>query len=253
MFWCIVEAVLSAVAFGYMAKGGVDFVKGQSEDVLTFLVLLVATLLWLAPTGCAVWIGVSHLFCTSMVQAAVGSIEAANARGAGGLQCDDPAAFLGLDGVDPFEYLDMTSISSNMLKLTIVWMLSQVIIVASALVAFLVDVGTCQEWAFFSCNSYSKLQVPLALFCPALFLGCVARVLWKFGIVGKIRTLGNLCQTEPFSAIYGTAWIVILAGGLVFDAFMLFSPAPWMWRSGAILTHTARALKVLYSLSARAR
>ncbi len=241
----MVEAALSAVIFGYTVKAAVNGLK-SFEDVRLALVQLMGLLLNVLPTGCVVWSGQSNCCYTSKVLAAVGRIEAANAREAVGLRRDGPSESLGLHGVDLFEYHDIASMSLNMLQMVFMWVLSKVVFSALAIILIILAVTSC-EFALGSVKC-SAFFVPAVLFCSALFLGCVALLLYSCGVIGKIRNLGELFQTEPFSATSCNVWTRILVGGLVYDGVLLFSPAASVWRWGAILTHTARTLKVLYSL-----
>ena len=249
MCWCIVGAVLSTIVFGYTVKGSVDGLKDGSEGLCSFFLLLLMLLLWwLSPTIIAVWTGVYHCLCTSKVQTAVETIKAANAREAEGVRNDGQMAPVGLDGVDLFEYHDVTSMSSNMTKLGIVWVLSQVLTIPLFIVFLGLALSTC-EMGFLAFNSCPVYLIPLDCFISALFLGCVARALFKSGIVKKILDVGKPCQTMPFSTVFCHVWTVVWVGSLVvYNAFTFVSPAPVMWRWGAILMHTTRTVKVLYSL-----
>ncbi len=246
MSWCIAEAVLSAVAFGYTLKVGVNGLKVHNvDDVAWWLQVLWVVLL----SGCAVWSGVSHSLCTSKVQAAVGGIEAANARESSSVRLDGSVSSLGLDGVDLFEYHDITSMSWNMSKLASVPVLLYGIGIVPLIISLIVGILTCAEWAFFSCNSHSMFYVPVTVFVSALFLGCGARMLYTSGVVGDI--VSTFREAVPNQAVFDHIlhiWTLVLVGGFLYNACMLFSPAPSVWRWGATLTHTARTLKVLYSL-----
>jgi len=245
MCWCIVDAVLSAVAFGYTVKVGLNGLKAHSNDVAWLLqVLWVVSL-----SGCAVWSGVSHSLRTSKVKAAVGSIKAANARESSSFPRHGPVASLDLGGVDLFEYHDITSMSWNMSKLASVPVLLYGVGVVPLLISLIVGMFTCTEWAFFSCNAHSSFYVPLTVMLSALLLGFVGRMLYTSGVVGDIvSTFGEALPNQAVFDHILHVWTLVLVGGFLYNACMFFSPSPSMWRWGTILTHTARTLKVLYSL-----
>lgn len=240
MCWCIVEAVLSTIVFGYTVK----------VDVLNVLSVSAQALFgYLAVAGYAVWTGVSYYLCTSRVHAAVNDIKAVHARESSGLRRDGPAASLDIGGVDLFEYHDIASMSSNMLQLAFVWLLFLgPISIPLFIISLLVSLLTCQEWAFLSCNSYSMFFTPLIFFLSVLYLGYFSRFLYTSGVITKIWNLGKPCQNQPFSFKHCTAWTLMSVGSLVYTAFMFSSSAPSVWRWGVILTHNARTLRVLYSL-----
>jgi len=242
MCWCIVEAVLSTIVFGYTVK----------VDVLNVLSVNVRALFgYLAVAGYAVWTGASYYLCTSRVDAAVNDVKAVNTRESSSMRGDGSAASVGLGGMDLFEYHDIASMSSNMIQLAFVWLLFRgPVCIALSIIALLASLFTCQEWAWFSCNSYSIFFAPLVFVFSALYLGYLARFLYTSGVVDKIWNLGKPCQNQPFSFKHCTAWTLISVGSLVYTVFMFTSSAPSVWRWGVVLTHAARTLRVLCSLYA---
>ncbi len=236
MCWCIVEAVLSTIVFGYTVKVGVT---------------VQALFGYLAVAGYAVWTGVSCYLCASRVQATVTDIKAVNARESSSLRHDGLASYLDIGGVDLFEYHDIASMSSNMLRMAFVWLLFLgPVCIPLVIILILVTSLTCQQWSWLSCTSYSMLFPPLMFLVSAVYLGYFTRFLYTSGVINTIWDLGKPCQNQPFSFKYCTAWTLISAGSIVYVAFTFTSSAPSVWRSGVILTHTARALRVLYSLHA---
>eukprot|EP00903_Cladosiphon_okamuranus_P010708 g10120.t1 len=231
MCWCIAESVLSTVVFVYALKGAVEIIENQDVARGCFLFPLVVLCI-----GCGVWTGVSHSLCATRVQGAVNSIVSANASEIDRL---GPVAWAGsliLDGVDLFSYHDVLSLSLNVLKVVSAWLLLQVLSLGLTLcvVVYLLLAFTL------ACDPYWLLAVLVPL-----WLAAYARVVYKYGIVGRTWKLGEMCRTQPF---HSHVRPVLLVSSLVYAVILYLSPVPAAWYWSLIATHTARALLVLISL-----
>ncbi|CAM9410193.1 unnamed protein product, partial [Ectocarpus fasciculatus] len=138
---CVVEAVLSTIVFVYIMG---DTVNGCRENDWVLLLPLV-----LACTACAVRTGVSHSLCALRVQYAVDDIRSTNneetnrrlgrGRSAASLDVDD--------GVDVFEYHDITTMSLNFLRGGMVWLLVLLFLTALLVACFFLSLSTCLSWS----------------------------------------------------------------------------------------------------------
>lgn len=238
-FWCTVEAVVSTTVFVYAIMEAV------------WIVFYVESWCGLRPpmlfcTGCVVWTGISHYVGTARVEGAVGQIRAATMSETSRVRCVGPAGPLhNLDGVDMFEYHDITTMSLKVLKGVSVWLLFEVLSTPLVWLRFLVLVRTCRSWSWGMCESFPEGYLPLMCVTIILCFGCYARLLSNFGVFGQIRTLGEPCRTQVF---YFRVQTWLSAGSIAYAALVYLSPVPSMWRWSLIVTHTARAFKVLDSL-----
>lgn len=231
MCWCVAEAVLSTIVFVYALKGAVEIV--QNQDVARGCFLFPPVVLCI---GCAVWTGVSHSLLAPRVQVAVNNIVSANAIEINRLGPVAWADTLSLDGVDLFSYHDVLSLSLNVLKVVSAWLLLQVLSLGLTLcvVVYLLLAFT------FAVDAYWLL----AVFVP-LWLGTYARLMYKYGIVGRTWKLGEACRTQPF---HPHVRPMLLVSSLVYAVLLYLSPVPAAWYWSLIATHTARALLILISL-----
>ncbi|CAM9716256.1 unnamed protein product, partial [Ectocarpus sp. 12 AP-2014] len=141
MCLCVVEAVLSTIVFlhimGKTANGNIG------DDGVLVLPLVIGC------TAFAVWIGASRSLCTLRVQRAVDKLrstdnEATNRR----LGRDRPTESLDVDnGVDVFEYHDITTMSLYFLRGVMVWLLVLLFVTALSVVHLFLYVSTCQSWS----------------------------------------------------------------------------------------------------------
>ncbi|CAM9243875.1 unnamed protein product, partial [Ectocarpus fasciculatus] len=141
---CVVEAVLSTVAFVYIMRKAVDL---SDWDIILPLVV--------ACTACAIWTGASHSLCTLRVQGAVDKIRSTNDEESDRrLGRGRPAEPLDVDDgvhVDVFEYHDITTMSLHFLRAGLVWALVQLFVIALCVVLIpwylFLGQSTCQSWS----------------------------------------------------------------------------------------------------------
>lgn len=225
------EAALSTVVFLYALKGAVEIVENQDVARGCFLFPPVVICI-----GCAVWTGVSHLACAPRVQGAVNSIVSANAIEIDRLGPVAWADSLSLDDVDLFSYHDIVSLSLNVLKVVSAWLLLQVLSLGLTLCVVV--------YLLLAFSLASDAYWLLAVFVP-LWLGTYARVMYKYGVVGRTWKLGEACRTQPFHSYVRP---LLFVSSLVYAVLLYLSPVPTAWYWVLIATHTARALRVLISL-----
>lgn len=225
------EAVLSTVVFVYAIKGAVEIIENQ--DVARGCFLFPPVVLCI---GCAVWTAVSHSICAPRAQGAVNSIVSTNASEIDRLGPVAWADSLSLDGVDLFSYHDVLSLSLNVLKVVSAWLLLQVLSLGLTLCVVV--------YLLLAFSLASDAYWLLAVFVP-LWLGTYARVMYKYGVVGRTWKLGEACRTQPF---HPHVQPMLLVSSLVYAVLLYLSPVPPAWYWSLIATHTARALTVLVSL-----
>lgn len=202
-------------------------------------------------TAFAVWIGASRSLCTLRVQRAVDKIQSTdNEETNRRLGRDRSAESLDVDnGVDVFEYHDITTMSLYFLRGVMVWLLVLLYVFALSVVGLFLYVSTCQSWFWSVCQSLPWYFLPLLCAVALLWTGCFTRCLYRRSTVEAIRTFGEPCRTKTS---YLHAWKYLFAGSLLYAALLYASPAPPVWRWALIATHSVRAVKVLVSLHGQA-
>lgn len=245
MRWCIVEAALSTMIFVYTIKEAAKILSNKIPETWLWPPILPLVVFCAV---CAAWAVLSPFLCTSRAQAAVDNMKAVTESvGTSSLRRGRSAESLDLDGVDLFEYHDVTTMAVSDLTGVIAGVLLWVVLSPPmVLLYYVVVMMICTDWAWFTCQSFStnSLLLPMCVFF-LLCLGCCSRVLYTTGVADQIIKLGEPCRTHPFSR---HARAVVFAGSVLYAALVYLCPVPPMWRWGVIVTHTTRTLKVVYSL-----
>lgn len=190
--------------------------------------------------GSGMWTGVQSLF-SSRVQKAVRNIISIDEREINRLGRSGRVDSSSLDSVDLFEFHDVVMIALNVMA-----------VISLPLWCLFLWVGVCFSFGVsgllvpFSFFSGTSPTFALA-FCAfyVLWLGCYTRLIYKLGVVGKFRHFREACRTRPS---YPHVPALLLVSSMMYAIFLCVTPLPSLWRWSLITAHTARAVRVWYSL-----
>lgn len=187
-------------------------------------------------TGSAVRIGMSH---------SLGRPNPQGAESAGDmdrLERDRLVGCLERDGVDMFDFDEMMSSSVNIL-----------LGIASFLLLQLASIPFLFPYTFFLIISSFNLSgssvgsgnafVWLGLY--ALILLASKHLFYRLGIGDMFRKLEQSCRTQPRCTL---ARAMVVLSSLFYAGVLSLSPVPAVWQWSLIVTHSARALKLLVSV-----
>lgn len=245
---CVLEAVLAAIVFVYTAlyfvysmRGSVKLSieqdhRGFVHEALLF-VLFTALLLTdgvfgivLFVTGCAVRTGVAH---------SVGRLNPSGGASPGDadrLERDRLAESLELDGVNLFDFHEVVTTSVSILSGFLAWLLFQLVSLAFSLpFAFLLVMSSIG----------ASENLPVWLVFTALQLVASVRLFYALSVGDKFRKLEQSCRTQPSCKLVRA---VLVLSSIAYAVVVCVSPAPPVWQWSLIVTHAARALKLLVSL-----
>lgn len=144
------------------------------------------------------------------------------------------ADFLGVDGVDLFEFHEVVTVASRFSRVVSVWIL---LVCSTLLLSFGV--------VLFLMLSYHFPLGPTLWSAIAAYLLAASVTLLMGGAAGRIWRSAGACRTQPF---HPRTRALVLVATMVYIVLLHFCPAPSTWGWSLAVIHTTRALKVLASL-----
>ncbi|CAM9670838.1 unnamed protein product [Scytosiphon promiscuus] len=217
---CLVEASLSAVVWVYTAKGVTS--SPTAWEMLALFIVLSSTL-----RGAKA--GFYHVVHADFAERAVDLIVHRN----GDRVRPDGTVSLNLHSVDLFEYADMAALSR-------IYVTALVVIVWAFIMELVHLVLVESKWT---------LLAALVVFLCPVFLYMYFRVSFR-----QTRELLHRPKLQDISGTRPSYMVVrffLLLSGLAYAGSLCFSPGPYLWKGGLIVTHNARLLNLLVSLRGR--